>query len=214
MSRLLLLESCWSAGPNMSRVRVSELVHEPTPPSAYAPEKPDTIRLRVFILSDVRLYREGLAWSLSRCPDIDVVGAATPDAWTLAEIASSAPPAVLLDVAMPGALTLSKELVRQAPGIKVIAFAVSQIDHELIACAEAGVVGYVSRDGSVDDIVKSIRSALCGELVCSPRLAGLLLQRVAALSPVTQEPSNEPMLTRREREILELVNQGQSNKEI
>lgn len=189
-------------------------VYDETPPFACESEKSNAGLLRVFILSDVRLYREGLGWSLSRRSDIEVVGASAPDACTLAEIARSAPAAVVLDVTMAGALNLSRELARLAPGAKVIAFAVSQIEHELIACAEAGVAGYVSRDGSIDDIVKAIRSALCGEFVCSPRLGGLLLQRVAALSPAIPGPHDEPMLTRREYEILELINQGQSNKEI
>jgi DNA-binding NarL/FixJ family response regulator len=171
-------------------------------------------RARVFILSDVRLYREGLAWSLSQRPEVEMVGAAAPSAGALAEVVSSAPTAVLLDFAMPEALNLPKELNRLIPGVKVIAFAASEVDDELIACAEAGIVGFVTRDASVDDLVDSVRKALRGEVVCSARMTGLLFQRVAALSEATQMASNMRPLTRRECEIAELVNQGMSNKEI
>jgi DNA-binding NarL/FixJ family response regulator len=169
---------------------------------------------RIFILSDVRLYREGLAWSLLHRPEVEMVGAAAPDAGTLAQVVSAAPTAVLLDFAMPEALNLPKELNRLIPGVKVIAFAVGEVDHQLIACAEAGIVGFVTRDASVDELVVSIRNALRGEVVCSARITGLLFQRVAALSEANHTPSMTAPLTRREREIAALVNEGLSNKEI
>jgi two-component system nitrate/nitrite response regulator NarL len=169
---------------------------------------------RVFILSDVRLYREGLAWSLSQRAEVEMVGAAGPSAEALAEVVSSAPTAVLLDFAMPEVLNLSKTLNRLIPGVKVIAFAASEVDEELLACAEAGIVGFVTRDASVDDLVDAIRKALRGEVVCSARMTGLLFQRVAMLSEATHVPFNMRPLTRRECEIAELVNEGMSNKEI
>jgi two-component system, NarL family, nitrate/nitrite response regulator NarL len=169
---------------------------------------------RVFILSDVRLYREGLAWSLSQRPEVEMVGAAAPSAGALAEVVSSVPTVVLLDFAMAEVLNLPKTLNQLIPGVKVIAFAASEVDDELLACAEAGVVGFVTRDASVDDLVDAIRKALRGEVVCSARMTGLLFQRVAALSEATRVPSNMRLLTRRECEIAELVNEGMSNKEI
>jgi two-component system nitrate/nitrite response regulator NarL len=169
---------------------------------------------RVFILSDVRLYREGLAWSLSQRPEVEMVGAAAPNAGGLAEAISSAPAVVLLDFAMPEVLCLPKTLNRLIPGVKVIAFAVSEVDDELLACAEAGIAGFVTQDASVDDLVDAIRKALRGEVLCSARMTGLLFQRLAALSEAMQVPSDIRPLTRRECEIVELVNKGMSNKEI
>src|SRR5436305_13622910 len=105
---------------------------------AYAPRgTAGTVRPRIFILSDVRLFREGLAWSLLQRPELEVFGASTPSAEALAEIASLLPTVVLLDFATLGALDLPRELNRLSPDIKMIAFAVSEIDHELIACDEA-----------------------------------------------------------------------------
>src|SRR5262249_5538100 len=186
-------------------IELSSRACQVVPSSAYIPETSSVaIRPRIFILSDVRLYRESLARSLSHRYEIEVIGAAAPSPGTLMEIANSAVSAVILDVAMPSALSLPRELVRLAPRIKVVAFAVREVDHELIAYAEAGIVGYVTQDGSIEDLVKSIQCALSGELICSPRLAGLLLQRVAALSQTTQESLDEGRLTRREREVIEL----------
>ena len=193
----------------------TQLCHEPMSAADFTPAAcAGNVRPRIFILSDVRLYREGLAWSLSQRAEVEVIGAAAPSAAAMAEIATSAPAAVLLDFAVPGALDLPKELARSLPGVKVIAFAVGEIDHELIACAEAGIAGFVTRDGSVDDLVASILNTLRGEVACSPRIAGLLFRRLAALSEAKRAPPNASALTRREREIAELVNAGLSNKEI
>jgi DNA-binding NarL/FixJ family response regulator len=98
------------------------------------------------------------------------------------------------------------------PGVKVIAFAVSEIEDDLIACIEAGIAGFVTRDASIDDLAQSIMNALRDEVICPPRIAGLLFKRVAALSEAGTP--NVQMLTRREREIAELLNEGLSNKEI
>src|SRR5262249_10799329 len=125
---------------------------------------------RVFILSDVRLYRDGLALSLSQRPEVEMVGAAAPSAGALAQVVSSIPTVVLLDFAMPEFLSLPKTLNRLIPGVKVIAFAASEVDDELLACAEAGIAGFVTQDASVDDLVDAIRKALRGEVICSARM--------------------------------------------
>jgi two-component system, NarL family, nitrate/nitrite response regulator NarL len=169
---------------------------------------------RVLIVSDVKLYREGLAWSLLQRREMTVVGTCTPNMEALEQIAGASPTTVLLDFATPGALNIPKELNRLWPGIKVVAFAVSEIEHELIACAEAGIQGFVTRDGSVDDLVTAVLGAQRGEVFCSPRLTALLFKRVAALFDAVQGPPARAALTRREREIVELVNAGLSNKEI
>src|SRR5262249_26135221 len=80
--------------------------------------------------------------------------------------------------------------------------------------AEAGIHGYVTRDGSVNDVVVAIQSAVRGEVACSPRVAALLFQRVATLSEATHGVQARPMLTRRELEIAGLITEGLSNKEI
>jgi DNA-binding NarL/FixJ family response regulator len=160
------------------------------------------------------LYREGLAWSLAQRSEVEVAAACAPTSEALTHIVKSGATVVLLDFVTPGALDISKEINRISPGIKVIAFAVSEIDTEMIACAEAGIFGFVTRDGSVDDLVASILSTIRGEVVCSARLAGLLFQRLAVLAGANHESSVQGVLTRREREIAELLDKGLSNKEI
>lgn len=168
---------------------------------------------RVFILSDVRLYRDGLSSALSLRPDLKVIGASAPTAEALAQIGRSQVCAVLLDIAMPSALVISKNLSQLTPRIRVVAFAVTEIDETMVAYVEAGILGFVTRDGTVDDLVNAIRNAIRGDIICSPRFAGLLARRVATLSDQSPE-TNAVSLTRREREIASLVGEGMANKEI
>jgi DNA-binding NarL/FixJ family response regulator len=177
-------------------------------PSAGAAERP-----RIFILSDVRLYREGIAVTLGQTNAVDVLGAgAPPDSF--ARVAQLLPDVVVLDSSLDDALSLPRRMREVVPGVKIVAFAVSGVDQDVIACAEAGISAFVPRDGTIEDLVSAVHQAMHGEFVCSPRITALLLNRVAALSAGHAKPLDGQVLTQREREIVLLVEHGLSNKEI
>jgi two-component system, NarL family, nitrate/nitrite response regulator NarL len=167
----------------------------------------------VFIVSDVRLLRDGLALSLSRQPSLAVADAA---GLTISptHIAAARPDVVLLDVGTPGGLAALPALRQALPDLKIVAIAVSDIEQEVVACAEAGVSGFVSRDGSIQDLVTAIDCAMRNEFVCSPRIAGMLFRRVAAIRSERSHALDNSALTRREHEIVSLMTQGLANKEI
>jgi DNA-binding NarL/FixJ family response regulator len=124
------------------------------------------------------------------------------------------PDVVLLDVGAPGGLETLRVLRQALPDLKIVAIAVSDIEQEVVACAEAGVSGFVSRDGSIQDLVGAVHCAMRNELVCSPRVAGMLFRRVAAVGSERSHGPDNGALTRREHEIVSLMTQGLSNKEI
>ena len=171
-------------------------------------------KARVFLLSDVRLYREGLLWSLSRQAAFEVIGAGDLSRRTLAKVLELAPEVVILDVGVAEGFEAAKALSSRLLNTKIIAFAVSEVDHVVVACAEAGIAGYVAPDGSEEDLVRAVEFALRGELYCSPRIAGLLFRQISALSSRLAGSSEPENLSRRERQILDLVSEGMSNKEI
>lgn len=163
--------------------------------------------IKLFIVGDVRLHREGLALLLADMPHLVVVGAGPPDA------ALAAMGATPVDVVLLESVPFSEvvESLRQAPGPpRIIAIGVREVESEVLACAAAGVDGYVRMDAGVEDLAMIIDSLMRGELLCSPRVAASLYQTVAAAGV---EPGGAS-LTSRELEIVELVNQGLSNKEI
>ena len=162
---------------------------------------------RVLVVSDVFLYREGLTASLSRA-GLDVM-AAVPAAH--AEDAASEADVVVLDASIESALRLARRL--GANGLRrVIGFGIGDADEEVLACAEAGLAGFVPRDAGADGLQAAINRAMRDEVECSPRATGLIFARLAALAgPLTGSPAP---LTRREREVARLMAEGLSNKEI
>jgi two-component system nitrate/nitrite response regulator NarL len=176
-------------------------------------ENPTLSRPRLFILSNIRLLREGLTLAISHQPTVIVVGSSDISP-SLTEIADLHPDVLLLDVARSGSLEICSPLRQILPDMKIVAFAVADVDREIIACAEAGVAGYVSGTGSAEDVVAAVHRAVRGELLCSPRTAALLFSRMAVLSPKRGTATADNMLTRREHEIITLVEKGLSNKEI
>ncbi len=176
-----------------------------SPPAAPGP-------IRVLVAADVTLYREGLSQSLALRPSLQVVGTAATAEQAVERMAALRPGVVLLDLGMEGSGRVVQAAEASAPRARVVALAVREVEADVVACAAAGVTGYVPRDGSMDDLVAAVEAAACGELRVSPRMAATLFQRLATLS--TRETSDEASLTRRESEIVGLIGQGMTNKEI
>jgi two-component system, NarL family, nitrate/nitrite response regulator NarL len=168
----------------------------------------------VFIISEVRLYREGLARLLRRDQRLDVVGTSGDVADALEQLAGlpEPPEAVLLDVPPPAGLEALQQLDAAVPKARILVLNLSDTDEQgVIAWAEAGVSGLLARDVDVDEVAQAVETTARGGTVCSPPLAALLLKRMARSAE--DRPVTSP-LTSREREIAKLLEQGLSNKEI
>jgi two-component system nitrate/nitrite response regulator NarL len=196
-----------TAGSELPDLRGSRFVHpKPT----------------VFIVSDVRLYREGLSWNLTHEGSLEVVGASGLSSITAESLEAQAPDAIIFDITMRDGLQLARALHARLPDAKIVAFAVSDIDGETVTGAMAGISGYVHRDAGIGDLVTEVLNAVRGELHCSPRLAARLLAQIASLSfgeaganrGSATTADERRTLTQRETEILVLVERGLSNKEI
>lgn len=169
--------------------------------------------LSVLIASDIRLHREGLAELLARRDSLSVVGTAVEADEALQKACELSPAVIVLDVALPDGLALSRILTQIRPDIRVVALGVPDTEESLLACAEAGVAGYVPREGSVQDLADAIHLAARGELNCTPQLAGAIIRRLAWRAAAGGDLRSNP-LTRRESEIVTLIDRGMSNKEI
>jgi DNA-binding NarL/FixJ family response regulator len=170
--------------------------------------------VRVLVVDDTRLFREGLARTIEASSDMIVAGVAADPEQVLIAIHDCRPDIVLLRMAVPESIGMLRAIADQAPQVSVIALGLIENDNDIIACAEAGVAGYLSREGSVEDLVATVRSVARGEALCSPRIAATLLRRVATLASERQSSTGRVHLTAREREIVRLIDEGLSNKEI
>jgi DNA-binding NarL/FixJ family response regulator len=171
--------------------------------------------VRVFVVSNVRLHRDGLAQALVRYDRLEVVGTAPAGGDVLDRVRECRPDAVLLDNAIAGGLSMVRAITERVPNTKVVAFAVAEADAQVLACAESGAAAYVPAEASVEDLVVVLESAVRGELMCSPRIAAMLFKRLATLACAREQWHHDELsLTGREVEIMVLLDQGLSNKEI
>jgi len=174
-------------------------------------------KLKVFIVSENRLLRDALARIFEQEPDLHVVGAARL-CREATEISTARPDVLLLN---PPALAISDlsdltRIRRRAPQLKIVAFGMEESEEAFLAAVRAGVVGYVLKDAYSADIVTAVRLAARGEAVCPPRLCLCLFAHFA------NQPTGMPRLrlrtrlplTRREQELVPMIAQGLTNKEI
>jgi two-component system nitrate/nitrite response regulator NarL len=165
---------------------------------------------RAIVVSDVRLYREGLALALSARGEVEVAGTAADFDGAFVLVTHATATVVLLDAGMPHALDFARQLLQAEPTTRVVGVAVNENGADVVACAEAGLVGYVPLEGSIDDTISAIVDATHNVLRCSPRIAAALFKHLS--HPVT--PPAAATLTRRELEVAHLLEHGLSNKAI
>jgi two-component system, NarL family, nitrate/nitrite response regulator NarL len=174
-----------------------------------------TSTLRVFIVVQVRMFREGLADGLTGCDGVVVVGNASTGREAVACIGRLAPDVTIVDISTRDSLELIRDLRRLTPSARILAFAVEEDMGTIMECAEAGASGYVTADVSLAELVLAIRGLAREELTCSPRVASHLFRRLAGPDGVESSSAfRTRSLTSREGQVLALIREGRSNREI
>lgn len=171
------------------------------------------LRPRALVVSGIRLYREALQQMLNKGGDVDVVGMSSIED-AAGQVRCLIPDVVVLDASGSSAAALARSLKALAPGLSVVVVTSAREEAEFLAWAEVGVSGYADQNSSAADLAAAVRHAARGEVLCSPRLAGLLAGRIAKLSAERHRGAELDALTPRERDVMALVAQGLSNKHI
>jgi two-component system NarL family response regulator len=172
-------------------------------------------QLRVVLVDDHPVYREGLAKLLSQS-GVEVAAQAGngPDALSIVE--EAAPDVVVMDLNMPGmsGVDVTRKLVERNPASKVLIVSVSAQEEDVTEAILAGASGYVLKDGPVEEVVAGIQAAANGESLISPRIATMLLRKMRLDGPSEIEAPVTTPLSERELQVLRLVAQGKGNQEI
>lgn len=182
---------------------------------------PDAADLRIVIVSGVRFLREGLADVFERDPRVSVVRLCAD----LFEAAALGPARdadiVLLDARVAENAAAVRRAIETVPGMRVVVIAVRETEDDIIAWAEAGVIGYVPSTAALSDLVRLVLDIHSGNQVCSSRVAAGLLRRIAlgavpssGRSAGRKGANPAPALTKRERQTAQLITTGLSDKEI
>lgn len=172
-------------------------------------------RITVAVIDDNRLVREGLAAMLNKLSDIQAVAYAGTDA---ALAAGPNPCVLLLDVGLGDdeSVRIVSALVKQMPETKIIAMDLIPVREEILELVSAGVSGFVMKDTSFDEFVATVRAVATGDKVLLPRLTESLFAEIVkeAGADKTQDVLEDVRMTPRELEVIELIGEGLSNREI
>jgi len=173
----------------------------------------DPAPIRVLIVDDHAVVRMGLKMFFDHQPDIEVVGEAADGSEGVAMARRLEPDVVLMDLLMPtmDGVTAIGRIKAERPEIEIVTMTSFIEEEKVTAALEAGASGYVLKDAEAEEVASAVRAAYAGEVHLDPAVARLLAQRMRARkSP--DEPA-EP-LTDREKDVIRLLGQGMSNKEI
>lgn len=183
----------------------------PAPNPAPSP----AVDIRVVVVDDHQIVREGLASLLGALDGLDVVGTAADGRDAVHVVAETTPDVVVMDIQMPtlDGLEATRMITGRQPGVRVVMLTMNEDDETVLAAIRAGASGYLLKGSGADEVQTAIRAAAAGGMVFGATLAARVASYFAGAGP-RQQPEPFPDLTDRERDVLRLLAAGRSNDAI
>jgi DNA-binding NarL/FixJ family response regulator len=171
--------------------------------------------IKVLIADDHKMFRQGLRMLFEMEPDIKIVGEAHDGLQVQEMVGPLEPDVILMDISMPGAtgVEATRQILKKYPDIAIIMLTMSRDDEHVFQAIKAGARGYLLKDADSMDVARAIRAVASGESVLDAVTTSKVLSKFKAMSERT-EKGNPEGLTDREIEILTLIANGDSNREI
>jgi DNA-binding NarL/FixJ family response regulator len=165
--------------------------------------------IKILVVDDHSVVRQGLRMFLSLDPELEVIGEASNGQEAINLVKTLHPDVVLMDLLMPvmDGITATQKIRQEYPDSEVIALTSVLEDASVVNAVRAGAIGYLLKDTQADELCRAIKAAAAGQVQLSPRAAERLMREIRA-------PESPEKLTDRETEVLRLVALGKANKEI
>lgn len=172
-------------------------------------------KIRVLLADDHTILRDGIRALLDDQADIEVIGEAEDGLSTVKMVAKLKPDVVIMDIAMPmlNGLEATRQIQRDYPQVKVLILTMHENEEYIRQVLAAGALGYVLKDAAAHDLLGAIRAVHRGEAVLSPAITRLVIEDYLRWGDIRPAGTSNG-LTPREREILQLIAEGYTNKEI
>jgi len=173
------------------------------------------IKIKILLADDHKIFRDGLKPLLERQPDIEVVGEADDGLRTIEICRELKPDVIILDITMPGlnGIEVTKRITSDFPHTKIIILSMHSDRRFVLAALKSGASGYLLKESSFQELIDGIRCVMKGHIYLSSQLSSKIIKEFLRLAE--QDGSTAfTVLSVREREVLQLLAEGQSNKEI
>jgi DNA-binding NarL/FixJ family response regulator len=173
-------------------------------------------KIRVLVADDHGIVRKGLRFVLERQDDLEVIGEASDGREAVRICEQASPNVVVMDIAMPqlNGLDAAAQIVRHSPEIKVIILSMHAGEDYLVRALNSGVKAYLLKDSAELDLVRAVRAVAQGSSFFSPAIAQLLAEDYTRQLQQRGLQDSYELLTEREKEVLQLLAEGKSNKEV
>jgi DNA-binding NarL/FixJ family response regulator len=172
--------------------------------------------IRIILAEDHTIVRQGLARLLEDQPDLEVIGETVNGRMAVEQALELKPDIIIMDIAMPlmNGIEAAKRIRKELPKTKILILSMYSHEHYIHELLETGISGYLLKDSSGRDIINAIHAALKDETFLSPSISKKVVE--SYLSPRKGSPKEEryKLLSNREREVFQLIAEGQSTREI
>lgn len=171
--------------------------------------------MKALLADDHKIVRDGLRTLLAHNADVQVVGEAENGRTTVQLAQKLTPDIIIMDVAMPdlNGIEATRQILAELPGVKVIAVSMHSDRRFVSEMLKAGASAYLSKDYAFDELEVAIRAVTAGKIYLSPDISGVVVENYVRQTPKT-ESSAFSLLSDREREVLQLLAEGKTAKEI
>ena len=173
------------------------------------------MKIKILLVDDHQILRDGIRSLVKGYDDMEVIGEAADGREALDMVEKLSPDVVIMDISMPdlNGIDATRMIINEAPDVKVIALSMHHDKQFVSEIFKAGASGYLIKDSAFDELEHALRIVMSGQTYINPQIASLVVESLVNQS-VTPNPKSFSLLTEREREVLQLIADGKSTKQI